>query len=197
MDDEPLRLGEADPTWAEQFDALAAKLRSVLAGLPVDIEYVGSTSVPGIAATPIIDVDVVMPSVDLLVAVAVRLKQAGYQPKGMRGVAGREAFDGPPGHPTHYLYVVVSGSKARLDHMLFRDLLGRRSDPAGRYEAVKRVNTDRLRQTERATPMPRPTSSPSCSPSPAETRAYRSILTPSSSTASSTDDGHRLLTVTS
>ncbi len=144
MDPEPLHLAEPDPAWAVQFEALATHLRSALAGLPVEIEPVGSTSVPGLAAKPSIDIDVVVPSSEHLPAVITRLNQAGYQHKGMRGVAGREAFDAPPGRVTHDLYAVVAGSTAHLDHVLFRDLLRRRPDLAARYGAVKRANANRL-----------------------------------------------------
>jgi GrpB-like predicted nucleotidyltransferase (UPF0157 family)/GNAT superfamily N-acetyltransferase len=144
VDPDPLRLEEADPLWAARFETLAGQLRGVLMGLPVEVEHVGSTSVPGLAAKPILDIDVVVPSAELLVEVVARLDQAGYRHKGMRGVAGREAFDSPTGDPSHHLYAVVAGSKPHLDHVLFRDLLRHRSDLASRYEAVKRANAARL-----------------------------------------------------
>jgi GNAT superfamily N-acetyltransferase len=91
-----------------------------------------------------LDIDVVVQtSADVSVAVKC-LETAGYRAKGTRGVPGREAFDQPPGGPVHALYVVVTGSKPHLDHVLLRDLLRRRPDLAARYESVKRANADRL-----------------------------------------------------
>jgi GrpB-like predicted nucleotidyltransferase (UPF0157 family)/predicted N-acetyltransferase YhbS len=140
-------LVEHDPTWADQFAELAGRLTAGLAGLDVTIEHVGSTSVPGLAAKPWLDVDVVVRSEAEMAPVAERLQSLGYQAKGTRGIPGRPAFDQPPGPPTHALYVVVEGSAPYLDHVLFRDLLRRRPDLAARYEAVKRTNAHRLSES--------------------------------------------------
>jgi GrpB-like predicted nucleotidyltransferase (UPF0157 family)/predicted N-acetyltransferase YhbS len=139
-----LYLAEYDPAWPVRFAELEIRLRAALRGLSAEIEHVGSTSVPGLAAKPMLDVDVVVrTSAD--VGVAVRcLEMAGYRAKGTRGVPGREALDQPPGGPVHALYAAVAGSKPHLDHVLLRDLLRRRPDLAARYESVKRANADRL-----------------------------------------------------
>jgi GrpB-like predicted nucleotidyltransferase (UPF0157 family)/predicted N-acetyltransferase YhbS len=137
-------LVEHDPAWADQFAALAQRLGAGLEGIDVTIEHVGSTSVPGLAAKPWLDIDVVVRTEPEVAIVAERLSTLGYRPKGTRGIPGRLAFDQPPGLPTHALYVVVEGSPPYLDHVLLRDLLRRRPDLAARYEAVKRANAHRL-----------------------------------------------------
>jgi GrpB-like predicted nucleotidyltransferase (UPF0157 family) len=139
-----LYLAEYDPEWPHRFAELAVQLRAAMRGLSVEIEHVGSTSVPGLAAKPMLDVDIVVQTTADVGAAVNCLERAGYRAKGTRGVPGREAFDQPPGAPVHALYVVVQGSKPHLDHMLFRDLLCRRPDLAARYESVKRANADRL-----------------------------------------------------
>ena len=54
------------PRWAEQYDAVAAVLRQALAGIAsATVEHVGSTSVPGLAAKPILDIDVVVDAQDV------------------------------------------------------------------------------------------------------------------------------------
>jgi GrpB-like predicted nucleotidyltransferase (UPF0157 family)/predicted N-acetyltransferase YhbS len=142
-----------DPEWPRRFEALAGRLRAALKGVPCAIEHVGSTAVPGLAAKPIIDIDVaVRAQADVEHAIR-RLIEVGYTAKGPRGIPGREAFDQPPDGPVHHLYVVVAGSKPHLDHVLFRDLLRRRRDLAERYEAVKLANSamlgiDRARYTD-------------------------------------------------
>jgi GrpB-like predicted nucleotidyltransferase (UPF0157 family)/GNAT superfamily N-acetyltransferase len=137
-------LAEYDPVWPLRFAELEARLRAALRGIPVEIEHVGSTSVPGLAAKPMLDIDVVVQTSADVGVVVQRLETAGYRAKGTRGVPGREAFDQPPGGTVHALYVVVAGSKPYLDHVLLRDLLRCRPDLAARYEAVKRTNADRL-----------------------------------------------------
>lgn len=156
MDTSHLRLSEPDEGWTEAFEQLAAGLRMALAGLPVEIEHVGSTSVPGLAAKPILDVDVVVATADDLPAVTAALERHGYRAKGARGIPGREAFDMPTGPPAHHLYAVMAGTRAHLDHVLFRDLLRAHPDLAARYEAVKRANAhllpeDRLGYTDAKT----------------------------------------------
>lgn len=101
------------------------------------VEHVGSTSVPGLAAKPIIDVDVVVHSaVDVRDAIA-RLRELGYQHRGDLGIIGREAFTTPSGSPYHHLYVVIEGSAPHRDHVDFRDYLRANAQAADRYANVK------------------------------------------------------------
>ena len=137
-------LAEYDPAWPVQFAELEVRLQAALRGLSAEIEHVGSTSVPGLATKPMLDVDIVVRTSTDVGGVVQSLEMAGYRAKGTRGVPGREAFDQPPGDPVHALYVVVAGSKPHLDHVLLRDLLRRRVDLAARYESVKRANAYRL-----------------------------------------------------
>lgn len=55
-----VRLQEYDSAWPERYRALAERVRATLANLVVGVEHVGSTSVPGLAAKPVIDLDVVV-----------------------------------------------------------------------------------------------------------------------------------------
>jgi GrpB-like predicted nucleotidyltransferase (UPF0157 family)/SAM-dependent methyltransferase len=134
-----VRLVEYDPAWPDRYAVLRDRLATVLADLPATIEHVGSTSVSGLTAKPIIDIDVVVPRPDDLAAVIERLATAGWTHQGDGGVAGREMFDVPDGRPEdHHLYLVVAGSKPHLDHVQFRDLLRRDPASAARYVAEKR-----------------------------------------------------------
>lgn len=55
-----LTIADPDPRWAEDFAVLAARIRAALGGIALEIDHVGSTSVPGLPAKPIIDVAVVV-----------------------------------------------------------------------------------------------------------------------------------------
>jgi len=59
--DAPITLVEYDPRWPALFDREAARIREVLGDTPVRVEHVGSTSVPGMAAKPIIDIVLAVP----------------------------------------------------------------------------------------------------------------------------------------
>jgi GrpB-like predicted nucleotidyltransferase (UPF0157 family) len=136
-------VAEYDPNWPSWFETLCAHLRPAL-GEHARIDHVGSTSVPGLAAKPIIDLDVVVPTGSDVRSAVDRLESIGYRWRGDLGVAGREAFAPPPSGepPPHHLYVVVEKSRAHQDHWLFRDIL--REDPVARarYAALKRANAE-------------------------------------------------------
>jgi GrpB-like predicted nucleotidyltransferase (UPF0157 family) len=128
----PIRVVPYDPSWPEQFTGIRASLARALQGVPVlAIEHVGSTSVPGLAAKPVIDVDVVvirehlMPAIDALVA-------AGYRHEGEMGIRDRHAMRAPDTAPPRNVYVAVEGSLALRNHLAVRDVL--RSDAVLRDE---------------------------------------------------------------
>jgi GrpB-like predicted nucleotidyltransferase (UPF0157 family) len=54
--DGPIHLAEADPDWAEQYARQRERIQAALGSRAVQIEHVGSTSVPGLAAKPVIDI---------------------------------------------------------------------------------------------------------------------------------------------
>jgi GrpB-like predicted nucleotidyltransferase (UPF0157 family) len=132
---------EYDPTWPEQFRQLARRASDALGEIVLGIEHVGSTSVPGLAAKPVIDLDVVVRREDVARAVE-RLAVIGYVHRGEMGVPGREAFRPPPGEPKHHLYVCVPDSPGLRDHLRFRDHLRAHPDAAREYAALKRRLAD-------------------------------------------------------
>ncbi|WP_238385289.1 GrpB family protein [Nesterenkonia muleiensis] len=79
--------------WPAQFADVARELNRVLADVPlVSIEHVGSTAVPGLAAKPILDIDIVVKRQYLPAAISA-LIQGGYVHQGDLGVVDREAMD--------------------------------------------------------------------------------------------------------
>jgi GrpB-like predicted nucleotidyltransferase (UPF0157 family) len=100
--------------------------------------------VPGQAAKPIIDLDIVVASRDDIRTVIDRLAGIGYRWRGDLGVEGREAFYPPHGAslPANNLYAVVEYNKAHMDHLLLRDLLREDPDARERYAALKRRNAE-------------------------------------------------------
>jgi GrpB-like predicted nucleotidyltransferase (UPF0157 family) len=137
-------VADYDPAWPDWFAALHARIWPAVSGLAVRIDHVGSTAVPGLAAKPIIDLDVVVATDDLFSPVIERLSELGYRWLGDLAVPGREAFAAPPGPglPRHNLYLVAEGSKAHLDHWLLRDLLRADAGARARYAALKRRSAE-------------------------------------------------------
>ncbi|RYB90705.1 GrpB family protein [Nocardioides glacieisoli] len=131
-----IRVVDWSPGWAEQFEAVAAVLRDALAGIgSARVEHVGSTSVPGLAAKPILDIDVVVDAADVTGAVTA-LESVGYVHRGDLGVTGREAFYAPD-EPRRHVYVCTAGTTNVRNHLAVRDVLRARDDLRDAYAAVK------------------------------------------------------------
>lgn len=126
-------------SWPERFTELRDAFATALdtAGVPHRIEHVGSTAVPGLAAKPVIDVDVVVAS-EHVTAAAQALATIGFVSRGDLGIPGRQAFRTPDRFAPSNTYVVEGGSLALRNHLGVRDVL--RADEALReeYAAVKR-----------------------------------------------------------
>ena len=126
-----------DPEWPRLFEVLRHPIANALSDVAIAIEHVGSTEVPGLAAKPIVDLDVVVPPNQVATAIA-RLAALGYEHKGDLGVPGREALRHPPHLPRHHVYVCPPGNLALANHLAVRDRL--RADPAiaSAYGALKK-----------------------------------------------------------
>ena len=135
----PIEVVDYDPAWPALFENIAAPLRAVFADGPLlRIEHVGSTSVPGLPAKPIIDIDVVIPSRADLPEAIVRLATLGYVHQGDLGITSRESFKRPLASPPQNLYVCAEDSPELRRHLAFRDYLRAHPDDARRYAELKR-----------------------------------------------------------
>jgi len=141
---------EYDPAWPERFAALRDEYAEAFAEAAVPvvaIEHVGSTSVPGLAAKPIIDCDIVVAEPHVTAAASV-LVSLGFVPLGELGIPQRWAFREPVRLSGTNTYVVVDGCLSLRNHRAVRDVL--RADPAlrGEYAAVKRHAGARARSID-------------------------------------------------
>lgn len=120
---------EYNPAWAQQFQELKGGLEAILQGVEyVSIEHVGSTSVPGLAAKPILDIDIVIKTPAHLEAVRQALVEKGkYAYMGEWGVPDRHAFRNDKEVPRRNLYVCPQGSQNLRNHIMVRDIC--RRDP--------------------------------------------------------------------
>jgi GrpB-like predicted nucleotidyltransferase (UPF0157 family) len=132
----PVTVSPYDPSWAQEFADIKKELEAALEGMPfVSIEHVGSTSIPHLAAKPILDIEVVATR-EQLQSVLGALQHPNLQLiyMGELGIADRYAFRAPQKLPGRNLYVCIVGSAALRNHLAVRDLL--RSDQALRREYV-------------------------------------------------------------
>ena len=128
-----------DEKWKQCFEQIAGEVSVVLGELALSIEHVGSTSVPGLAAKPIIDIDVVIEDESKLQAVIGALAKIGYQYEGNLGIPGREAFgyEGKTHLMEHHLYVCPKNSPELRRHLSFRNYLRGHPEAVLEYSRIK------------------------------------------------------------
>ena len=129
-----------DPEWARGFEMIRDFLMSALSGISCAIEHVGSTSVPGLWAKPILDIDCVIPSMADLPEVVRRLNPLGYRHKGDLGIPTRESFayEGAMGFLAQHFYVCPADSPELERHLALRDYLRAHTDARDEYSRIKR-----------------------------------------------------------
>jgi len=128
-----------NPEWKEAFSKIADELSKAVESLALRIEHVGSTSVEGMSAKPIIDIDLVIKSEAEFSAVRTALESIGYQHEGDLGIIGREAFKytDKPHLMEHHLYVCAEDSEELRRHLTFRDYLRNHPEAILAYSKVK------------------------------------------------------------
>ena len=134
-----------DKRWVQSFLEIKAEIKEALGDLALTVEHVGSTSVEGLSAKPVIDIDVVIADETVLDAVISALATIGYEHEGNLGIEGREAFryTGKDHLQKHHLYVCPKNSPELRRHLAFRDYL--RSHPAA-AEEYGRIKAEGARQ---------------------------------------------------
>ncbi len=134
-----ITVSDYNPQWTEDFDALANLLAPVLAQFGGRLEHVGSTSVPGLAAKPIVDADYILADVALWPCVQTALAELGFLHRGDGGLPGREMFTESLRLAfRHHLYVCRPDSVHLANHLCLRDFLRKNPDAASQYGALKK-----------------------------------------------------------
>jgi GrpB-like predicted nucleotidyltransferase (UPF0157 family) len=153
---EPVVIVEADPAWPERYEAERARLAAALVGHEHALEHCGSTSVPGLAAKPVIDVLLGVHEWPMAPATIAAVVGVGYEHRGDGGVPGREYFR--RGVPRAYqVHACRHGGVFWRAHLAFRDRLRADRALAQEYEALKRAlalrfPNDRLAYTDAKAP---------------------------------------------
>lgn len=137
---------DPDPSWPAQFAAARARVLAAVGDRFRELEHIGSTAVPGLAAKPTIDMLAAIASEDVIPELAPRLEPLCYEQRPR--LAGdvdiayfRRIADG---RRTHHLHIVLEASFAGDERRRFRDILRARPDVAAAYAALKRELASRL-----------------------------------------------------
>ncbi|MCA1057689.1 GrpB family protein [Rossellomorea aquimaris] len=143
-----IEIVQYDDRWSEEFHSIKRVLSIALKDVIIWIEHVGSTSIPGLGAKPVLDIDIVIESYDVFHSVILQLEQIGYFHQKEWSFEGREAFgrknlltpwDGKGTQwMAHHLYVCHKDSKELARHLAFRDYMRDNPQAVIEYEQIKR-----------------------------------------------------------
>jgi GrpB-like predicted nucleotidyltransferase (UPF0157 family) len=154
---DPIDVVDYDPAWPALFEEMRVRLAAALGPLAKRIDHVGSTAVPGLAAKPIVDIQVSVPDIDDEDAYRGPIESCGFALRYRE--PGHRYFRPPPGLPRSWqVHVCTVGSEWERNHLLFRDYLRAHPAAASRYAAVKREvaaqhRADRIAYTDAKGPL--------------------------------------------
>jgi len=128
------------PEWPARAGKVADQLAEVLGGNLIRVEHIGSTSVPGLSAKPVIDLIPIVRSLEQLDQQQHLIKALGYEWRGAFGIGGRRfcPLDSPSGERVVHLHFYQEGAANILRHLAFRDYLRAHPQIVKEYEAEKR-----------------------------------------------------------
>ena len=134
-----LEIVSYNPDWPAAFEAEADRLRSVLGSLALRIDHNGSTSIPGLGAKPIIDIQVSVASLQPLAEYEERLEPLGYVHVVHPDDSFCPFFHRPRQWPhSHHVHLVKAGGEEERRTLAFRDYLREHADAVREYESLKR-----------------------------------------------------------
>ncbi len=133
-----------NPDWTSHYLSLKAKIWPVISDIADRIEHVGSTSVVGLSAKPVIDIDIVIKSKDQLPAITTSLKTIGYEHLGDLGIKGREMFKHSKPEFRHNLYVCIDNCLALRNHINLRNHLRSNSKDKDTYSHLKKYLAEKF-----------------------------------------------------
>jgi GrpB-like predicted nucleotidyltransferase (UPF0157 family) len=133
-----------NPEWINHFEKIKEKLSQCLMGIDVNIEHIGSTSVPKLAAKPIIDIDIIYYQVADFERINDNLESFGYYHNGNQGIEGREVFKRNAKQAneildkiSHHLYVCKNDCEELHRHIFSRDYLRKNEIARKFYQNLK------------------------------------------------------------
>jgi GrpB-like predicted nucleotidyltransferase (UPF0157 family) len=126
-----------DPAWPRLFREMAQRLRGAVRETALRIDHIGSTSVPGLAAKPIIDIQISVAHLEPVDAYAVPLHELGYLFRPTNPDLTKRFFHSPPDTPRCHIHVRRMGSWSEQFALLFRDYMRTHAEDARRYADLK------------------------------------------------------------
>ncbi len=132
-----VKVVEAKDHWVEDFRQEANSLRDLLGDTVTHIHHIGSTSVPNLAAKPIIDILLEVSDLQALDDQSEKLTNIGYVAKGEYGIEGRRYFEKGGDDRTHHLHAFKTDDPHAYRHLAFRDYLKAHPEVRESYAHLK------------------------------------------------------------
>ncbi|KLU62370.1 dephospho-CoA kinase/protein folding accessory domain-containing protein [Peptococcaceae bacterium CEB3] len=133
-----------DPRWPGMFEAEASLIREVFGEELLALHHIGSTSVPGLRAKPIIDMMPVVRDIEAVDRFNDKMVELGYEPMGEFGISRRRYFRKGGDARTHHVHIFQEGSEDIKRHLAFRDFLRSHEDAAREYGTLKTLLAERF-----------------------------------------------------
>jgi GrpB-like predicted nucleotidyltransferase (UPF0157 family) len=132
-----VRLCVYNPEWPVLFEQEKQRLLSVLVGQVLDVQHIGSTSIPGCTAKPILDIAIAVQNFETAFALVPLFESLGYEFRGELGIPRRHYFSIREPRSTHHIHMFEPTHPGYQATLLFRDYL--RTHPAAveQYVALK------------------------------------------------------------
>lgn len=147
---EPIHIVPYNPAWTGQFQAVGSTLRHALQDTALRIDHIGSTSVPDLAAKPIIDIQVSVAALDPVDAYCAAMQSCGLVWRADNPERTKRYFREQPGTPRMHVHVRRAGSWGEQFALLFRDYLRCHAADAERYAQTKYRLADQYRYERQA-----------------------------------------------
>ncbi len=132
-----VKLLSYEEQWQSLFEEEKKCLQAVVGNYVLDIQHVGSTSIPGMSAKPIIDIAIAVNNFEEATICIAPIEQLGYVYRGENGIPRRHYFR--KGDPrTHHLHMCEVTSREWANQILFRDYLSQHPEKAEEYKSLKK-----------------------------------------------------------
>ena len=133
-----VELEEYNQNWKKEYKKEEKLLKKVLGDRIIEIHHIGSTSIEGLKAKPVIDILVVLKSLDEIPEIEELLKEYDYSNRGPQGVEDRMFFaKGPEDARTHYIHFTEPKSNTYYNQVYFKKYLNEHPEYITKYCELK------------------------------------------------------------
>lgn len=138
MNQRIIEVVDYNPDWAINFTAEKQCLTLAIGDNAIAIEHIGSTSIEGLSAKPIIDILIEVTCLKSLDEHNKKLKAIGYKAKGENGIAGRRYFEKGGKNRSHHVHAFATGDNNLTRHLAFKHYLIAHPELLTAYAEIKK-----------------------------------------------------------